>query len=106
MPDRIAATKSMAVRSGQTNSAKRMRPPMRIKYPLVKVTWSDALSLKSGWKSVKKVKKTYPSTIVTVGYLVKKTKRAVWVVATLTDDKDCDGDVVIPRDWVTRIKKL
>lgn len=79
---------------------------MRIKHPLVKVTWHDAVSLKSGWKSVKKVKNTKPSTIVTVGYLVKKTKRAFWVVGTLTDDKDCDGDVVIPRDWITKVKKL
>lgn len=79
---------------------------MKSKYRLLKVTWLDAKSLPAGWKSVKKAKKSKPAEIISVGYLVKKRKRSITLVASLTDDGDCDGDVVIPRDWITKTEKL
>lgn len=79
---------------------------MNSKYRLLKVTWLDACSLPAGWKSVKKAKKSKPAEIVSVGYLVKERKRSITLVSSLTDDGDCDGDVVIPRDWIVRTKKL
>ena len=79
---------------------------MKIEYKLVKVTWLDAVSNATGWKEIEKVCNTMPNTIVSVGYLLKVDDKAVWIAASITEDGDCDGDVVIPRDWVTKVEEL
>ena len=79
---------------------------MQIEYKLVKVTWRDVISNAVGWKTIEKVTSSQPNEVVSVGYLLKADDRTVWIAASLTEDGDCDGDVVIPIDWVTKVEEL
>lgn len=72
---------------------------------LVRVEWDDATSMKSGWKTIKKVRKQRPEKCVSVGYIARRTKRYITLVAS-TVAKQCDGDVTIPVGWITKIKRL
>lgn len=82
---------------------------------LVKIEWSDANGgWRHGWKDVSDMPKTMEvSLAVSVGYLVHETKTAVLLCPHLVNDKDAperdtqgDGEIAIPKSWITRIVDL
>lgn len=73
---------------------------------LVLVDWVDAISADSGWKTIEKMKKAVPHPCRSVGWIVNQTKDFVTLVSSLTDDGDCDGDILIPRGMIKSIKIL
>jgi hypothetical protein len=72
---------------------------------LLLVTWHDAYSDVSGWKPLTKLKRQQPATVRTVGWELRRTKRALTLVASLVDDEG-DGDVTIPIGMILSEKEL
>jgi hypothetical protein len=71
---------------------------------LVAVIWNDAES-NSSWCSIEEIDKVVAPECITVGFLVKKTKKVVVVLSTI--DKHVNGSyTLIPRGCVKRIRKL
>jgi hypothetical protein len=78
---------------------------MSKKRPLVLVTWKDAKSEASGWKSIDEVSCGHPATVTSVGWIVRQTKNKLIIVSSIVGDH-CDGDTTIPMGWVQSIKPL
>lgn len=78
---------------------------MSRKRPLVLVTWKDAKSEASGWKSIEEVASGQPATVKSVGWILRQTKTKLVIVSSIVGDH-CDGDTVIPMGWVKSIKHL
>ena len=72
---------------------------------LVIVQWHDATSDESGWKKVAKVRAMKPLLVTSVGFIAKKTRKRLTLVASVVHG-ECDGDVVIPRGWIKSIRRL
>ena len=74
---------------------------------VVLVNWLDAAGgIREGWRSTRKMARLKPAKCQSVGFLLKKTRRAIVVCPHLCHDGDGDGEIVIPRGWVTSIKRL
>lgn len=80
-------------------------PPQESERKLVMITWHDAMSDHAGWKKIDKVSKQQPPVARTVGWVIKRTRRAVTLVSSIVDD-ECDGDVVIPTGMIIREQEL
>lgn len=72
---------------------------------LVMLTWVDAVSDESGWKSIEKVQNQRPPVVRSVGWVVKRTKTHVTLAASIIEDH-CDGDVTIPIGMVKKEELL
>lgn len=72
---------------------------------LVVVRWYDAMSDDSGWKKLAKVRAMRPPLVTSVGFIAKKTRKRLTLVASVVQG-ECDGDVVIPRGMIKSIRKL
>lgn len=70
--------------------------------------WNDACGVTSEWEDVEQVKAfRYP--IRTVGWLMKSTKHAITVAASVGGQYDYPkacGAMTIPRGCITRIRRL
>ena len=74
-------------------------------YPLVEVTWNDATELKE-WKEEHEEEEMKPCPILSVGFLVKKTKDYIVIAQDLSHDRMRNGRSQIPRAMVKQIKVL
>lgn len=73
---------------------------------IVIVHWKDATTV-GGWNTRSAYLDHRPSSIVTVGFLLKKTKSEVTVVTTqATGYDDYNQAITIPRPWITSIKRV
>ena len=77
---------------------------MRLKR-LVKITWRDAKSEAAGWKPISAIRDSKPSIVYSVGWIVRDTKSEIAIVSSVVDDH-CDGDLVIPKEWIVLVEKL
>jgi len=74
---------------------------------LVQVKWDDARLADGtehqigGWSDVKAVLSTRPAVFYTTGYLVKRTKRYVWITSTVEDHGRL-GRGMSPADMIPR----
>lgn len=69
---------------------------------VVVIEWLDAGShSESGWKSLDYIDNE-AILCTTTGWIIKKTRLAVTVAASLNDAGQYDGDVTIPRRWIKR----
>ncbi len=81
------------------------------RYKKLEVTWLDAGSV-DGWDTLRSHKKRamhdFNCPVVTVGYLVKKTKRVLLVAQSLTKDRGTRAWSVfyIPRGMIKRVRVL
>ena len=72
---------------------------------LVLLTWVDAVSDESGWKSIEKVQSQRPPVVRSVGWVVKRTKTHITLAASIIEDH-CDGDVTVPVGMVKKEELL
>jgi hypothetical protein len=72
---------------------------------LLLVVWHDAVSGEVGWKKTNHVQKQQPATVRSVGWEIRRTKRALTLAASLVDD-ECDGDVTIPIGMILSEREL
>ena len=75
---------------------------------IYRVDWRDA-SLTTGWQPLDGAGHG-TSVCQTVGFLIEKTKRHVAIAQSVSTTPNgtelTDAIMTIPRDWVTRIKRL
>ena len=74
-------------------------------HKVVEVHWNDACSM-SGWRDISQYRTHKPSSVVSVGYLLKKTKKVVTLVMTQGEEDDCNGAMAIPVPWITKYRVL
>ena len=81
----------------------------KLKWPLTKVievSWWDA-NARSAWGSREEYMHHDIAPCLTVGYLLKQTKKSVTVVMTQgADFDDVNQAISIPMNWVEKIKVL
>ena len=76
------------------------------KLPIVEVEWVDS-SGRGGWHSREDHRAQTPSHILSVGYLVKSTKRHVTILQSADTEVDlAEGSTTIPRSAIRSIRKL
>ena len=75
---------------------------------LALVRWEDAASYdEGGWISWKKLQKSAPSMIQSVGFVAKETDKYIVLVASVCeDDGSAGGDVTIPKAYIVERRKL
>lgn len=84
--------------------AKKFEMPTR----LVRIRWEDAASYdEGGWISWKKVQKSAPAMIQSVGFVAKETERYIVIVASVCEeDGSSGGDVTIPKTYIVDLEEL
>lgn len=73
--------------------------------PLLLIKWVDAASHHSGWEKLTAIAQQTPPVVYTVGWLLKRTKRHITVVASIVGDEG-SGDVTIPVGMILSEKEL
>ncbi|MEK9753374.1 MAG: hypothetical protein VW338_09205 [Rhodospirillaceae bacterium] len=73
-------------------------------YDIVAVSWVDTMN-SNGWDTIAETVEMEPAPVVTVGFLIKKTKDKVVVAHGLSGDSAL-GATVIPAAWVKSIDVL
>lgn len=72
----------------------------------VLVTWRDTTTQHAGWLSIEDASKLAPSVVRTVGFVVRRSKREIVLVQSVSNDGDALTSIVIPRDWVQSVVRL
>jgi hypothetical protein len=73
---------------------------------IYKVVWEDAHGDVGGWMTTAELD-TKPRTVISVGFLAKRTKKVVILVSSVDEDADFILDpLVIPRQNVKEMKCL
>lgn len=79
------------------------------KWPLTKVlevTWFDA-NAKSGWGSREEYNQHDIAPVVSIGYLLRESKRSITLVSSQgVDWDDVNGAIAIPKSWIAKQKIL
>lgn len=73
--------------------------------PLLLVQWYDATSNHSGWEKIDTIAKQTPPVVRSVGWLIRRTKRHITLVASIVGDEG-SSDVTIPASWIISEKEL
>lgn len=77
-------------------------------YPIVEIIWDDAASNSETWVDLKDISE--PEQVITVGYLVKTTKRAYTVANSVSNEEKHEESVgntmTIPRGMVVSYREL
>ena len=78
-------------------------------WPLVKITWMDAMDGDTGWVELKKMLKGQMATAIDIGWMIKKDSKKIILIASWClepDDKNGGRYITIPRGWVKKIEYL
>lgn len=73
--------------------------------PLLLVTWRDAVSYHAGWEKLDTIAKQTPVTVRSVGWLLKRTKQHITLVASIVEDEG-GSDVTIPTGWIISEREI
>ena len=75
-----------------------------MKHFLMEVKWKDAARTASVWVTDVNIQLV---DAVTVGYLIKRTRKVIIVAQTKTPDESLWGGIwIIPAAWVTKIRRI
>jgi hypothetical protein len=73
---------------------------------IVEVYWFDAHS-RGGWDSVESYLEHDIAPVVTVGYLLRETKKSITITQTQgIEQNDVNGAIAIPLSWIVKKKVL
>lgn len=75
-------------------------------YPLVEVVWDDALGMRHGWREKGDVEDTDESIVISVGFLLSKTKDHITLAMDADGDGGHNGRSRIPAGMVKSIRTL
>jgi len=76
-------------------------------YPVL-IEWHDAADFGEGWVSLDDVEDDHvaPCDVITVGWLVQKSKRALVLALSISEAMDGRGLFVVPRACVKKVTRL
>jgi len=83
-------------------------PKFQMPTRLVRIRWEDASSQETGaWISWKKIQKSGPAMIQSVGFVAKETEKYIVLVASICEeDGSSGGDVTIPKAYIVDLEEL
>jgi hypothetical protein len=73
---------------------------------LVKVQWSDPVTIGGKWVPLKDIIDSRPMAIVTYGKVVYEDEHLINIASSFTDDGDADGDLSLPKCMINTITEL
>jgi hypothetical protein len=73
---------------------------------LVKICWSDPMTIGGKWVNIKDVENSRPMPIISYGVVVYEDDSLINIVAHLTNDGDVDGDICLPKSIIDSITEL
>jgi len=75
---------------------------------LVRLRWEDASSQETGgWITWKKVQRSCPAMIQSVGFVAKETDKYIVLVASICEeDGAAGGDVTVPKAYIVETQEL
>lgn len=73
-------------------------------FPIVWIEWHDATS-PTGWQTMAEAQALAPEHVITVGFLISQNKDKVTIAASLSGN-ECGEIIVIPKSWVTQMRRL
>lgn len=82
-------------------------------FKVVKIVWTDAMAINE-WKTVDELtkdEKEDEQPCISIGFLIKTTKKSYYVANTISsgeteDEIVSNGIMMIPRKWVTEVETL
>jgi hypothetical protein len=77
-----------------------------VKHPLVQVHWKDAMSPGSTWQDPDELVDMDPIEIVSVGYMLRRTKSKIVLASSLGNNGAVGECLVVPAPWVARVHRL
>ena len=83
-------------------------------WPMVRVTWLDAMDGESGWVELDKMLNAKLATCVDIGWMIRNDEKTVTIMGSWClepqEDKDEDKEggryITIPKGWVKSITNL
>ena len=78
-------------------------------WPMVRVTWEDAMDGESGWVELDKILNAKLATCVDIGWLVKRDdNKTVLMGSWCVDPNDTEGGryIAIPTGWIKKMEYL
>lgn len=75
-----------------------------VRYPVVRVRWTDAQDHSSEWTALEDVSNSLMET-ESVGFLVADDFKAITLVCTINENH-CSGGIVIPRGCIVEMEQL
>jgi hypothetical protein len=69
----------------------------KVKLPPITVYWIDSCGPPDIWMDMREVTVMHCPQVKTRGYVLKETKRAVWIAGTVTEHGQVGGVVIIPQ---------
>tara|TARA_R100001244_G_C5136164_1_gene126909 strand:+ start:392 stop:718 length:327 start_codon:yes stop_codon:yes gene_type:complete len=94
---------------GKVNDPKAGKLKQPNSWPMVKVTWMDAMDGETGWQSLEDMLKGDLATVMDIGWMIKNDERVVIVMGSWCldpDDKNGGRYITIPKGWVKKIEYL
>lgn len=73
--------------------------------PLLLVRWRDAATNHAGWEKLTTIAAQTPPIVVSVGWLIKRTKHHITLVASIVGDEG-SCDVTIPVGMIVSEKEI
>jgi hypothetical protein len=79
--------------------------------PMVRVTWTDARDMETGWVPIKDILKAPLATCQDVGWMVVNDDDKIvimrsWAFEEKEEDQEGGGATAIPKCWVKKIEYL
>ena len=77
------------------------------KFPLVIITWKDAVS-DASWEEPEKIKAWANKDFIVenIGWIVASTKKYIVVCSEITEDGDYGNRTKIPKGWVVKMQPV
>ena len=72
----------------------------------IRIEWLDHCSLQGGWKHASDADKLTPATVLTVGWVVKETKKYITVASIWSEDYMVQGEICIMKNCIVKRTKF
>ena len=87
------------------------KPPSKYPncWPMVRVTWLDAMDGESGWVELDKMLNAKLATCVDIGWLIKRDENKTVIMGSWCqdpDDKEGGRYIAIPTGWIKKMEYL
>ena len=88
---------------------KEQKKPYPDCWPMVRITWMDAMDGETGWQSLDDMMKGQLATCTDIGWMIKNDEKSVVIMGSWCldpDDKHGGRYITVPKGWVKEIKYL
>ncbi len=76
-----------------------------MKYKAVKICWLDSRGMTARWEFSDELEKLPPCEIVSVGFIVKETKKYITIACSVSEDQIL-GRLTIPKGCIVKTEEI